>query len=84
MVTAEEEKTRLDSLQQATHELESQLDRAHGDAKKRHEELISMENSHIETMKKLTLAEEALNEKEHDVEESKQKMIQVRARERSQ
>lgn len=80
VVTAEEGKTRLESLQQATNELESQLDRAHGEAKKRHEEFLNMENRHMDTMKKLTVAEESLNEKSHTVEEMEQKLIQVQNR----
>ncbi|XP_035827105.1 golgin subfamily A member 3 [Aplysia californica] len=77
VLTVEEEKSRMASLQQATNDLEAQLDRASGEAKKRHEELISMETGQMETMKRLAVAEESLVEKEKSLQEMEQRLIQM-------
>ncbi|CAG5135781.1 unnamed protein product [Candidula unifasciata] len=77
VTTAEEEKSRLAILQQATNELEAQLDRAHTEAKRRHEQLISMETGQMDVMKRLAVAEETLADKEKSLEEMEQRMIQM-------
>ncbi|KAI8749280.1 golgin subfamily A member 3 [Biomphalaria glabrata] len=77
VLTAEEEKSRLTMLQQATQDLEAQLDRAHNEAKRRHEELLSMENGQMDVMKRLAVAEKTLGEKESTLEEMEQKLIQM-------
>ncbi|XP_059143749.1 golgin subfamily A member 3-like isoform X2 [Physella acuta] len=77
VTTAEEEKSRLAMLQQATHELEAQLDRAHSEAKKRHDELLTMETGHMDVMKRLAFSEKILGEKEATMEEMEEKLIQM-------
>ncbi|KAH9525488.1 hypothetical protein Btru_001545 [Bulinus truncatus] len=77
VITAEEEKSRLALLQQATQDLEAQLDRAHSEARKRHEELLSVENGQMDVMKRLAVSEKTLGEKESALEEMEQKLIQM-------
>ncbi|CAL1536149.1 unnamed protein product [Lymnaea stagnalis] len=77
VTTAEEEKSRLTMLQQATHDLEAQLDRAHSEAKKRHDQLLTMENGQMDVMKRLAVAEETLGEKESALVDMEQKLIQM-------
>ena len=76
-VTVEEEKSRLASLQSATRELEEQLERASEEAKRRHQELMTMETGQVETSKKLAVMEETLGEKERSLQEMEQKLIEV-------
>lgn len=75
--TVEEEKSRISSLLQLTSDLESQLERAHANSKKKQEQVFSLENEQMDLMKKLALAQEVLVEKEKLLEEVNQKVIEV-------
>lgn len=75
--TVEEEKSRISSLLQLTSDLESQLEAAHGNSKKKQEQVFALENEQMELMKKLTLSQEVLIEKEQSLEEVNQKLIEV-------
>ncbi|XP_055957589.1 golgin subfamily A member 3 [Patella vulgata] len=75
--TVEDEHSRLAYLMQATVDLESQLERAQGDAKKKQIHILNLENKQIDLEKKLTLSQEKINEKDGLVEELNQKMIEV-------
>ncbi|GFN84801.1 golgin subfamily a member 3 [Plakobranchus ocellatus] len=77
VTTAEEEKSRLAGLQQATSDLEAQLQRAQSEATKRHDQLVQMETGQMDVMKRLAVAEEGLGEKEKALAEMEQKLIQV-------
>jgi hypothetical protein len=69
VTTVEEEKSRINSLLQLTAELESQLEQAHTNSKKKQEMVFTLENQHMDLMKKMTLAQEVLVEKEQLLEE---------------
>lgn len=69
VTTVEEEKSRISSLLQLTSEMESQLEQAHSNSKKKQEHIFTLENEQMELMKKLTLTQEALVEKEQLLEE---------------
>ncbi|KAK6190668.1 hypothetical protein SNE40_002480 [Patella caerulea] len=75
--TVEDEHSRLAYLMQATVDLESQLERAQGDAKKKQIHILNLENKQIELEKRLTLSQEKINEKDGLVEELNQKIIEV-------
>ena len=77
VTTAEEEKSRMAGLQQATSDLEAQLQRAQSEATKRHDQLMQMETGQMDVMKRLALAEKGLGEKEKTLEEMEQKLIQA-------
>ncbi|GFS09833.1 Golgin subfamily A member 3 [Elysia marginata] len=77
VTSAEEEKSRMAGLQQATSDLEAQLQRAQSEASKRHDQLMQMETGQMDVMKRLALAEKGLGEKEKTLEEMEQKLIQV-------
>ncbi|WAR03772.1 GOGA3-like protein [Mya arenaria] len=78
--TAEDEKNRISLLMQMINDLENQLDKAHGDLKKKQNQIVQLENENIEILKKLSLSQEVVVEKETIVEELKQKLIEVEAR----
>ncbi|KAK7483734.1 hypothetical protein BaRGS_00025055 [Batillaria attramentaria] len=75
--TVEEEKSRISSLLQLTSDLETQLEQAHNNTKKKQEQVFALENEQMDLMKKLTLAQEVLVEKEQSLEEVNQKLIEV-------
>ncbi|RUS75873.1 hypothetical protein EGW08_016362 [Elysia chlorotica] len=75
--TVEEEKSRLAGLQQATSDLEAQLQRAQGEATRHHEQLMAMESGQMDVMKRLALAEKTLGEREKTLEDMEQKLIQA-------
>ncbi|KAK7088015.1 golgin subfamily A member 3-like [Littorina saxatilis] len=77
VTTVEEEKTRISNLLQLTSDLEAQLELAYSNSKKKQEHIFSLENQQMDLMKRTTLAQEVLLEKEHLLEEANQKLIEV-------
>ncbi|XP_025091253.1 golgin subfamily A member 3-like isoform X3 [Pomacea canaliculata] len=77
VTTVEEEKSRISSLLQLTSDLEAQLEQAQASSKKKQMQVFSLENEQMELMKKLTLSQDALVEKDQILEELSQKLIEV-------
>ncbi|KAK3084581.1 hypothetical protein FSP39_015781, partial [Pinctada imbricata] len=75
--TVEQERIRLQSLYHVTNDLENQLDRAQNDLKKKQSQIFALENEQIDLMKKLTLSQETVIDKERVIEELQQKLIGV-------
>lgn len=75
--TVEEEKMRLSVLMQTTTELESQLERAQNDLKKKQVQIFSLETEQTTMMKNLMISEGKLTEKDKVIEELEQKLIEV-------
>ena len=73
----EEEKSRISNLMQLTAEMESQLEQAHTNSKKKQEHIFMLENEQMELMKKMALTQEALVEKERLLEEVMMMMIMM-------
>ena len=73
----EEEKSRISNLMQLTAEMESQLEQAHNNSKKKQEHIFMLENEQMELMKKMALTQEALVEKERLLEEVMLMMIMM-------
>lgn len=69
VTTVEEEKSRISSLLQLTSDLEAQLEQAQASSKKKQMQVFSLENEQMELMKKLTLSQDALVEKDQILEE---------------
>ncbi|KAL4223294.1 spermatogenesis [Mactra antiquata] len=78
--TAEDEKNRISLLVQMTNDLENQLDKAHGDLKKKQNQIVQLENENIELMKKLSLSQEAVIEKENVAEDLKHNIIELESK----
>lgn len=78
--TAEDEKNRISLLMQMTTDLENQLDKAHGDLKKKQNQIVQLENENIELMKKLSLSQEAVIEKDIVAEDLKHNLIELESR----
>ena len=76
----EDEKSRIGLLMQMTNDLEARLDKAHGDLKKKQNQLYTLENENMDLMKKLTLSQENVMEKDGAIEELKQNLIEVQAK----
>ena len=73
----EEEKSRISNLMQLTAEMESQLEQAHNNSKKKQEHIFMLENEQMELMKKMALTQETLVEKERLLEEVMLMMIMM-------
>ncbi|KAK3589140.1 hypothetical protein CHS0354_017107 [Potamilus streckersoni] len=78
--TVEEEKSRIAALMQMTSDMDAQLDRANNDLKKKQSLIFTLENEQMDLMKKLTLSQESLIEKDKTIEELEQKLIEVESR----
>lgn len=77
--SVEDERERYQSLVRITNDLESRLDKAHGDLKKKQSQIILLENEQIELNKQLALSQEMVIEKDQVVEELQQKLLSVEA-----
>lgn len=77
--SVEDERERYQSLVRITNDLESRLDKAHGDLQKKQSQIILLENEQIELNKQLALSQEMVIEKDQVVEELQQKLLSVEA-----
>ncbi|XP_071179414.1 golgin subfamily A member 3-like isoform X2 [Mytilus edulis] len=77
--SVDDEKSRIQNLISSNNDLDSRLEKAQADLKKKQNQIFNLENEQIEMMKKLTLSQESLIERDTIVEESKQKLIEVEA-----
>ncbi|ESO97879.1 hypothetical protein LOTGIDRAFT_228413 [Lottia gigantea] len=75
--SVEDEYSRISMLMQSNSELESQLEKAQDDAKKKQMHILTLESHQIELEKKLTLSQEKINEKDGMLEDLRRKIIEV-------
>jgi len=77
--SVDDEKSRIQNLILSNNDLDARLEKAQTDLKKKQNQIFNLENEQIEIMKKLTLSQESLIERDNIVEESQQKLIEVEA-----
>lgn len=77
--SVDDEKSRIQNLILSNNDLDARLEKAQADLKKKQNQIFNLENEQIEIMKKLTLSQESLIERDNIVEESQQKLIEVEA-----
>ncbi|XP_060064581.1 golgin subfamily A member 3-like [Ylistrum balloti] len=75
--SVEQERSRAHTLMNMTSELETHLDKAQDDLKKKQSQILTLENEQIDLMKKLALSQESVIERDMAVEELQQKLIEV-------
>lgn len=77
MQSVDDEKSRIQNLIASNNDLDARLEKAQSDLKKKQNQIFNLENEQIEMMKKLTLSQESLVERDTTIEEQQQKLLEV-------